>query len=79
MIIAHVGGIQCIKPVDAGVWVYAMINESCDQPKFYSNETQQIFDELLFNLRGIHQGDITSDNCRDIYIELVDVFNSLHV
>lgn len=60
------------------MWLYAMINESCDQPPFYSDVTvKQILNEMLINMRGIVQEDITSDNCRDIYIELIEVFNNL--
>lgn len=73
--INNVGGEEMIKPLDADLWLHAMIHESCKPPDFYSAEFKHTCDDLLFELMGMTQASITADNGREVYITLLQNFD----
>lgn len=61
-----------IKPIDADIWVKAMQQKSCPAPPFYPRAFENAATLENWNTFHMRREDITVDNCRDIYIHLIN-------
>lgn len=61
-----------LKPIDGNVWIQAMLDESVGMPAFYPDWFGQLADRVLMESWGIQRSDITSENCKAVYIHLVN-------
>lgn len=58
------------KDLNPTVWVNAMATESEQPGEFYSTEFKNWADKVLDEI-NINQDDITSHNCKQVYLHLV--------
>lgn len=67
---------QCLKSIDPDLWLYAMQHESCDMPRFYTTEFEEVTSKLL-ELNGMTRDSITVDNIRSVYTFLLNLYENL--
>lgn len=63
-----------LKPVDGDVWIQAMREESIDMPAFYPGWFGKLADKVLLDSWGMQRCNITPENWRNVYINLVNYF-----
>lgn len=69
----QVGAENCLKPIDSGVWISAMMNHAHPPPPMTDDDFYTECFELAQNRFGIDfERDISSTNCILVYKYLVD-------
>ena len=61
-----------LTPVDDSLWLYGMINESSETPKFYTVSFKYLADNLLNNRLNITHAHIRQENCSEVYLFIID-------
>lgn len=65
------------KPCDVALWLKCMREKSKDPPKLVPDDFEESATIVLYSYLGLSIPDISHSNCRNIYIKLVRVIESL--
>ncbi|XP_065887587.1 uncharacterized protein [Dysidea avara] len=66
-----------LQPFDTDLWVTCMLNESSSSPTFYPDDFKTSATTILQSALGLTHGGITHDNCRNVYLTLVELIDEL--
>ena len=69
-----IGAEDCLKPVDTDVWLQVSVEKSQPTPPFYCEEFSDWADTVYQHM-GLSHRNVTSANCREVYIKLVQYLN----
>jgi len=68
-----------LKSIDSNLWARLMLEESSRPPKFYPNDFKDSAEIILNHLFGINVDGITHDNCKNIYLRMIHIIDTLPV
>ncbi|XP_065890187.1 uncharacterized protein [Dysidea avara] len=66
-----------LQDFDANLWAQCMLHESVSPPRFYPDDFKTSASTILYNGLGLNPNAITHYNCRNVYLKLVHLINSL--
>ena len=66
-----------LQTVDSALWARCMLNESIKPPKFYPEDFKVSAGIILHHTFGLTQDTVSHDNCRNVYLRLVKLIDSL--
>ena len=60
--------------VDGELWAAGMLEKSESPPPFYSTEFHELATDILMML-GLSVANITHENCKDIYVNIISLIS----
>ena len=78
MLHMHVGAENCLKSVDGELWLKAVIEKSQPPPPFYCVEFED-WANAVYETMGLTHANVTPNNCRAVYIKLIQYMDYCHL
>ena len=66
-----------LQIIDSNLWATCMMEESKPMPKFYPDDFKRSAEIVLQSTLGFTREDINHENCRMVYLKLVDLIEAL--
>lgn len=72
-----IGAQDQLQIINSSLWAMCMMGESKPMPKFYPDDFKRSAEIVLHRALGFRRQDINHENCKMVYIKLVELIEAL--